>query len=555
MHDSPEQTPGATGRVQRIALTAGTVAIALLGFALHLHFARAKTNGLLEHDESISLLAAAGKSDRMAQLDAPRDRVTIMRASEIQSLMRPTGDTGFADVWRSVVQYDVHPPLYFWLLHGLERLGISSLTLLRMVGYLALLASAIVADRWIWPDASPWARLPAFGMLIVAPVFVDLATELRQYAVVLFGTVLTIAALVRLESREKRGPAIAVFGIAAALLIWTHLGSAAWVMIALLSAICMAGRKSRRHVTPLIATGLAIGVAVLPLLLANWNPVVVGRAEANDASLMAAFDQGTKIARSIAETFIWQPVRPDGSILNVSLTGTTLDKWLSPGFVALTTISLAVVVVWLSAAKGSIERTLLVGGGVWSLAWLAGLALGKIPGHAAAPKYLAPMTLALLAIVVRATDSKLKMRRRVAIGVLLASAATWPLGWMMRRPESGVMPNRKLEPVRNAEALLVDRPKRGQLLPIVEKLPPDATVIIAPPEIAVAGWKEIEAALPEDRLVVLEIDADRVPAVVKAARNVEFEKLEAIYGGMNEFRRGSSRRMTEFRNRRDFAPN
>lgn len=555
MDGSPEQTSGATGRIKRLPLAAGFVTIALLGFALHLHFARAKTSSLLEHDESISMLAAAGKSDQMAQLNATQDRVTIMRASEVQSLLRPTGDTGFADVWRSVVQYDVHPPLYFWLLHGLERLGISSLTLLRMVGSLALLASAIVADRWIWPNASPWARLPAFGMLIVAPVFVDLATELRQYAIVLFGTVLTIAALVKLESKERRGLAIAVFGFAAVLLIWTHLGSAAWVMIALLLAIWMAGRKSRWHVTPLIAIGLAIGVAVLPLLLANWNPVVVGRAEANDASLTAAIDQGMKIARSIAETFVWQPVRPDGSMISIKLTGTTLDEWLPPGIVGLTTISLAVIAVWLAAAKGSLERTLLVGSGVWSLAWLAGLALGKIPEHAAAPKYLTPMTLALLAIVVRATDSKLKMRRRLATGVLFASAATWPLGWMMRLPESGVTPNRKLEPVRTAEALLVDRPKRGQLLPIVEKLPPDATVIIAPPEIAVAGWNEIEAALPKDRLVVLEIDADRMPADLKAARDVEFEKLGATYGETNEFRRGSSRRMTEFRNRRDIAPN
>ncbi len=555
MDGSAEQAPGATGGRNRIAAATGFAAIALLGLALHWEFAKAKTAGLLEHDESISLLAAAGKSDRMAALNATPDRVRIMAASELQALLRPTGDTGFADVWRSVVNYDVHPPLYFWLLHGLERVGITSLRLLRLIGFAALLAAAIVADRWIWPTASPWARLPAFGMLIAAPVFVDLATELRQYAIVWLGIVLTIAALAKLDRGGNRGSAIVVLGIAGVLLVWTHLGSVAWVAIALLVAIWLASRDDRRRAWPLLATGLAIGALVMPLALANWNPVAVGRAEASEISLTAAIEFGARMSRSIAETFIWQPVRTDGSTMVVALTGTRLDEWLPRGVVVLTPLLLAIAAVWLAAASGRFEKALLVGGGVWSLAWLAGLSLGKIPEHATAPKYLAPMTLALMAIVVRATDSKLNMRRRAAIGILLISLATAPIGWTVRLPSTGVAQGREIDPIRAAQALLVDRPKRGQVLPIAEKLSPGATVIIAEPEAAMANWKDVEAALPKERLVVLEIDAERAPPEAKTARTAVFEKLRALYGDEHEFRRGSSRTMTEFRSRRDDARN
>ncbi|MBK8270826.1 MAG: hypothetical protein IPK83_21970 [Planctomycetes bacterium] len=457
---------------------------------------RKARSALLEHDEAITLLAAAGKSERIDELYASLDRLNVMKASDLQALMKPSGDTGFSDVWNSVVRRDVHPPLYFWLVHAVERLTSATPGMLRAIGFFAMLAAAAAADRWIWPDASLVARLAAFGMLIAGPVWLELATELRQYALVTLGTVLTIAALARLDRGDSPKAWVTLMVAACVGLVWTHLGSVVWVGIMISLAGRVGPRVGWRRLKPLLIVVLVVSAMLVPLALADWNSVVTGRASAVDLSLNSLSVQAMQMTQSLRRAFLPLPMRLEVPAVSVVF---------------------AVLVVMLAAWFAQSERcahrglafgSLLWAALLWTIAWLVGLAMGKIPEHAAQPKYLTPLLLSLLAITVRATASQTRAKRQVATAMLLLVFVASPVGWAGLLPDSSASA-RHIDSIGSANALLVDQPKRGQLLPIVSAMRPDAKIIIAKPTLAASRWNDFSNELPIDRLLVLEIDPDR----------------------------------------------
>jgi len=77
-------------------------AIAIVAAAVHVRASQMRSLGLLEHDEAISLLAAAGKSLQADALyeDQSADPPVRRSAASLQAMLRPTGDPGFADVVR-----------------------------------------------------------------------------------------------------------------------------------------------------------------------------------------------------------------------------------------------------------------------------------------------------------------------------------------------------------------------------------------------------------------------------------------------------------------------
>lgn len=501
----------------------GFAIVLALAMWLHWEFAGKRDGRLLEHDEAITLLAAAGKSDRIDALYASLDRVNEMPASELQALLKPTGDTGFGDVWNSVVSRDVHPPLYFWLLHGVQRISNASPKTLRAIGFLAMLAAAIIADRFVWPGASLTARLAAFGMLIAGPVWLDLATELRQYSLVAMGTMITLAALAQLQRGRPRWCMAALLGAGCAGLIWTHLGSAAWSCVALGMAMWIAGRSEWKKTAPFWLSTAAIVLAVIPLATADWNTVVTGRAAASDATLASTASQVMSVSRSVRQAFLPLPYRFDGAAVNI-------------GF----TVVLTGMVVWLAQRGDAFDRAMTMGAGVWTAAWLGLLALGKIPEHAAEPKYLAPLLLSMLAILVRSTAKG----NRTATGTIMIGCLLSPVGWYqqtMREPDDELA-----SAVTTTTPLLVDEPKRGHLLPIVDRMDPDARIFIAAPTVAVETWQGWKERLPDNGLLVLELGRPD-PARVELKR-----RLLNRYVLDEEIWRGPARTLTKFSVRRNW---
>ena len=101
------------------------IEVALLAFALFISFAL-RLVGVFEKstmtfDESISYLAATGHQAEMAQIsdgDTISEPVGVWTtAAEWKRLIRPEKAFLFRQIGDGLAHHDVHPPLYFWILH------------------------------------------------------------------------------------------------------------------------------------------------------------------------------------------------------------------------------------------------------------------------------------------------------------------------------------------------------------------------------------------------------------------------------------------------------
>ena len=84
----------------------------VLGAALLL--IRAGAQNTLSHDDAISYLAATGHMGSYAT-DIPAGR--WVPAQAWQAYWTPDRFSVFGQIGRDLARYDIHPPLYFWLLH------------------------------------------------------------------------------------------------------------------------------------------------------------------------------------------------------------------------------------------------------------------------------------------------------------------------------------------------------------------------------------------------------------------------------------------------------
>jgi mannosyltransferase len=146
------------------------------------------------------------------------------------------GRQPLADIW-SLVALDVHPPLYYALLHATLQVFGDSLWAIRGLSALAGVGCVVVAVCWVRLFAPlPAARIVAL-LLAVLPVAVRYSQEARMYALVslwLLAASLVLALWLREPARKTWPLAYALLGSAA---LYTHyfamLGLAShWVYLA-----------------------------------------------------------------------------------------------------------------------------------------------------------------------------------------------------------------------------------------------------------------------------------------------------------------------------------
>ena len=106
-------------RLNLIALVVLVVAL-LAGTGLRIHAQRANPN--IQHDEAWSYASAAGRlGPFLAAMDGGSATSLTGRwvpASEWQHFWHSDGLSGVGRIAPDLAAYDVHPPLYFGLLHG-----------------------------------------------------------------------------------------------------------------------------------------------------------------------------------------------------------------------------------------------------------------------------------------------------------------------------------------------------------------------------------------------------------------------------------------------------
>ena len=161
------------------ARVAATVLALALAFGVFFRVQAIVQRDTITHDEGITYLAATGHLGEFTELyynhDAPYGR--WVEASQWQRFWQPNGFGRFAKISSDLARYDIHPPLYFWMLHvWIEFVGVhvwsgamlNVLISIVMTVVLYRYACHVLEDR---PSASVvafvWAVNPSNGLTSV----------------------------------------------------------------------------------------------------------------------------------------------------------------------------------------------------------------------------------------------------------------------------------------------------------------------------------------------------------------------------------------------------
>jgi mannosyltransferase len=210
---------------------------------------------------------------------------------------------GLATIARDAAQ-DIHPPLYYWLLHGWVRLlgtGEAAVRSLSALLGVALVALVYALGRRSWPDRGSWLSLLAAFLAAVNPFQVYYSQEARMY---MLAAVLAAAAMLALvwfvESRSTA--ALAALLVVEAAGLYTHY-SFIFIVAALNLAYLLSlwtKRLDRGQVLAWIVAQAAVVLLYLPWLPTALRQVTAWPGPAPQVSFF----------QSLADTWRWLALGP-----------------------------------------------------------------------------------------------------------------------------------------------------------------------------------------------------------------------------------------------------
>ena len=271
-------------RLNRIALAVLLVALAA-GTGLRIHAQHANPN--VQHDEAWSYASAAG---RLGPFLAAMDGGLTGRwvpASEWRTFWESEGLGDVANIAPDLATNDVHPPLYFGLLHGWLLITGEHV----WAGRALNLVFAVLAILGIFGFARSlgFERIEgALAALVwaVSPAVVSISSIARQYDLVALTTVLLAWGLVRASAPEtddvsahrhdalRRGLAVLWVAVATAAALLTHYQAVLLVaagVVYVVAGAYLGGRYARRRSWWPTLVGLAAGALVAGLLAPGWS--------------------------------------------------------------------------------------------------------------------------------------------------------------------------------------------------------------------------------------------------------------------------------------------
>ena len=186
-------------------------------------------------------------------------------------------------LWRVVPLYESHPPFYYMLLHLWVLAFGDGLASLRLIGWIAGIATLPVM-AWLANEAGSWAgwdagqrarlRLAAIGLASLSLALVEMTREIRPYPLMILLYAGEIGLILRLARRAERGQPVggvllAAYLILLEILIWLHnLGA----LYGLALTIALAIALPLRRLTPrdwfwLLGGHLLVALFYLPALM------------------------------------------------------------------------------------------------------------------------------------------------------------------------------------------------------------------------------------------------------------------------------------------------
>ncbi len=456
--------------VSRRALAIALLVLAVIA-GVGLRAAATAPKESFTHDEAISYIAATCHQGEYQEITfagrGPYGR--WVPAYEWQRLLQPEDRGCLGRIAADLARYDIHPPLYFWLLHGWALLfgvgvwtGTSLNIALAALGTLALFGLA----RRVLDDEVPAAAV-AF-VWAVSPAVVQVFAEARQYELLGLLTILVTWQALRFagpEGGRRRDVALLAVATAAGLLTHYHftivLGGVAGLLLFQL------GRTAR----PRLLAGLgamAAGCAAFGLLHPGfWMAFATQRRQAGGFVAEQFPGRLDQVAETLSAFLL-----PPGA-------ATTVLRWPVAALVVATAVWLGV-----TAGRAALRREPAAGApALLMLAWTGGVTVGLYllfvsHGLAMTPKYLAAAW-PFLAFVPVLAAARLPSRGRLTVGALgcallsaLGALAAARINTEGEPPAPGAV-------VTRADSVVADNVARGIFPRVVWELRPTARVFAA----------------------------------------------------------------------------
>lgn len=161
----------------------------------------------IQYDEAISYLSATCNQGRYA-LEA--ESVESRPARYWKAFLQPDGETCLRQIADDLREYDIHPPLYFWLLHlWVLAVGVEVWT-----GPMLNSLIAVLTIAFLFTAAKTLFRRSADGLLVAltyafSPSVLLVSQEARQYDLLALLTVVFLCIVLKVATGEgERRPAM-----------------------------------------------------------------------------------------------------------------------------------------------------------------------------------------------------------------------------------------------------------------------------------------------------------------------------------------------------------
>lgn len=427
----------------------------------------------LNHDEAISYLCAAGKQGlyRTHMLQHKPPLGTWVPAAELKSFLEPQAWFCLGRIGHDLAETDIHPPLYFWLLHVWRLLfGLHLWTGPALNALLALVGAVLLFKVGRAALGDELAAVTMTAVWLLSPAVVVTCFEARHYDLLAVMTIAFVGAFWSCMARDAlpRARHWLLLSLVTAGGLLTHyhfvllpLSAGAW-------ALLDTDRDRRRLLSA--ATAMALGAAVFVAVHPRFGASILRAREQAQG-----FELADVPARIEAALVTYAAFWARGPVVNWLVH----KYWivLAAGVACLTGL-----LIWLAVRRPVNRLAPADRLAVWLLLGLAStnVALylaGVSPKHAMGPQYPAIVWPLLAWGLVRAVQTL--ARRQVIVLTMLAAAvlvsSTHATGRDVRKWRAQPDPARFLA---CASAVVIDNTARGVLPAIVWHIP-DGTPVLA----------------------------------------------------------------------------
>lgn len=491
------QPGGSRSRVWSVVL----VGLLVYGFGLRVHALRHWKAGL-SNDESVTYMCAAGTAGIWEEhINDLRNRTITV--AYMQRLYDRPPSTLFHRISLDMAQYDVHPPLYFWLLHIIHLLwGTTDITGAALNVFLGLLVLAVLL-RLARQCGSSWKLALLAGVVwYLSPAAVQIDLEARPYELLALAALSSFVLGLRLIDGPRHWVTWSAFTLVNAVGLLTHLY---YPFLLVPGLYLMVRRQGLERETRQYLTSLGSSLLIMLVLYPEF------------------FEFATTYGARVRD--VPEPVDHLGRMKGVaykSMQFFTEPHAMRYFFLVLCAGALAWLWVvrhrmeglrtWLRSKEGTAVWMTL---GWWSVVTTGLFLVGTSPAQAVGEQYFSYIWPLLALVLVVVTARALPHRARAMLAALYLAQLVVSFTLAVRNSDylKPAIPTEWNEVISGADLFLTDEAKRTAVPRIARKLPADLPLFMLGRE-----WPDLEGLRS---IAFLHLDIAAIPA------NPVLERLEA----------------------------